>query len=119
MEKLSGKNGKIKIFFSISRIDHWPKQIFLIPGFVYICIVEDLNIFNLLSQFHLIFSCFICTSLIASANYSINEYLDSTYDKYHPLKKQRALVSKSIRLIEIIYYYFFFNFFFIFYFILI
>ena len=111
MEKLKKKIGKIKVFYSISRIDHWPKQIFLVPGFVYIFIVEDLNIFNLLNQYHLILSCFVCTCLIASANYSINEYLDSKYDKYHPLKKQRALVSKSIKLIEIIYYYFFLIFF--------
>lgn len=102
------KNGKIKLFFLISRIDHWPKQIFLIPGFIYAYFFED---FNILSQYHLILSCFICTSIIASANYSINEFLDSKYDKYHPLKRQRALVSNSIKTSEIIIYYFFLIFF--------
>ena len=33
--------------------------------------------------------------IIASANYVINEYLDAAFDKYHPVKKYRSLVSQN------------------------
>ena len=39
---------------------------------------------------------FLSVSLIASANYVINEYLDAKFDKYHPVKKNRSLVSTDI-----------------------
>ena len=34
--------------------------------------------------------------IIASANYVINEYLDAEFDKYHPVKKYRSLVSHNV-----------------------
>ena len=37
------------------------------------------------------------TSLIASANYVINEYLDAEFDKYHPVKSKRTLVGEDVK----------------------
>ena len=37
------------------------------------------------------------TSLIASANYVINEYLDAEFDKFHPTKSKRPLVEESVK----------------------
>ncbi|MDR2415433.1 MAG: UbiA family prenyltransferase [Candidatus Peribacteria bacterium] len=39
---------------------------------------------------------FFATTFIASANYVINEYLDRDFDKYHPIKKYRPIVSGNI-----------------------
>ena len=39
---------------------------------------------------------FIATSLIASANYVINEWLDRDFDKYHPVKKNRPAVAEGL-----------------------
>ena len=59
----------------ISRVDHWPKQIFMIPGFMFFFYTTsvDVNIEIIL----FIFLSILCTSLIASSNYVINEYLDA------------------------------------------
>ena len=39
---------------------------------------------------------FLSICIIASANYVINEYLDAAFDKYHPVKKYRSLVSQNV-----------------------
>ncbi|ETP70826.1 4-hydroxybenzoate polyprenyltransferase-like prenyltransferase, partial [Lachnospiraceae bacterium JC7] len=39
---------------------------------------------------------FISTCFIASANYVINEWLDAEFDKYHPTKKYRPVVSEGL-----------------------
>jgi 4-hydroxybenzoate polyprenyltransferase len=36
------------------------------------------------------------TSLVASANYIINEWLDANFDKYHPTKKYRPVISAHL-----------------------
>ena len=81
-------------YIKIMRLDHWIKQLFILPGFI--CMIF-LNKFNI--SFEIILKILIAlfsTSLIASANYTINEYLDAKYDKYHPTKKNRPLVNKNI-----------------------
>ncbi len=85
----------MKKYIKIMRIDHWIKQLFILPGFV--CAVY-------LSKFHFSLSTLIslligllATSLIASANYVINEYLDAEFDKYHPTKSKRPLVEESVK----------------------
>lgn len=71
------------------RLDHWIKQLFIVPGVVCgIYLTKDivsLSIGSLLLSFLL---GLLGTSLIASANYVINEYLDAEFDKFHPIKKK-------------------------------
>lgn len=40
---------------------------------------------------------FLATCFIASANYVINEWLDAEFDKYHPTKKNRPVVSQNMK----------------------
>ena len=40
---------------------------------------------------------FLATCFIASANYVINEWLDAEFDKYHPTKKNRPVVSENMK----------------------
>ena len=75
-------------YVRIMRPDHWIKQLFIVPGIIiaYMLIKPDLNvgfIFNLALGF-------IATSLIASSNYVINEWLDTEFDKFHPVKSIRV-----------------------------
>lgn len=85
----------MKKYIKIMRIDHWIKQLFILPGFVCALYLGNYNI-NVNLFIKLIIG-LLATSLIASANYVINEYLDSEFDKYHPTKSKRPLVEESVK----------------------
>lgn len=85
----------MKDYIKIARIDHWIKQLFILPGTVaaYLLVSVDSR---QLSFLRLIIG-LLATSLIASANYVINEWLDAPYDKFHPTKKFRPVVSSNMK----------------------
>ncbi len=82
-------------YIKIARPDHWIKQLFIIPGIVIaIILVKDVTInTNLILK---IILGFLGTCFIASSNYVINEYLDAEFDKYHPTKKNRPMVTENM-----------------------
>ncbi len=85
----------IKNYIKIARPDHWVKNAFILPGVVIAFLLAgsrtlDNFAFN-------IFAGFFATCFIASANYVINEWLDAEFDKYHPVKKNRPVVSSSLK----------------------
>ncbi|MDA3880364.1 MAG: UbiA prenyltransferase family protein [Prolixibacteraceae bacterium] len=86
---------KIKYYIGIARPDHWFKNLFMIPG-----IILALQFTNTSLDFELlvnvIFS-FISVCAIASANYTINEWIDAEFDKYHPVKKNRPSVTQGLK----------------------
>ncbi len=84
----------MKKYIKIMRLDHWIKQLFILPGLVFAIFIfnTSLNI----ELFIKIILGFLGVSFIASSNYVINEYLDAKFDKYHPVKKNRSLVDSSI-----------------------
>ena len=94
-------------YIKILRIGHWPKQIFLIPGFIYAILISHYSEINYSNQiiFLNIVVCVLITNFASSANYCINEYLDSQYDKHHPLKKNRPSVKKEINPVILIFQY--------------
>ncbi len=80
-------------YIAIARPDHWFKNIFMIPGAAVAYVLgAPLNPASLLT-FAL---ALISTCLIASANYTINEFLDAKFDSFHPVKSQRPSVSGRI-----------------------
>ena len=85
----------MKKYIKIMRIDHWIKQLFILPGFVCALFLGNYN-FNCSLLISVIIGLF-ATSLIASANYVINEYLDKEFDKYHPTKSKRPLVEEDVK----------------------
>lgn len=91
---ISSINEKIKDYLSLARIDHWFKNIFMLPGILFAIIYFNppLNAELLTSLFVGILS----TCFIASANYVLNEWIDSEFDKYHPVKKYRSSVAKEL-----------------------
>ena len=85
------------------RVDHWFKNIFVLPGMVIAIFLTNKNL-TFLDYTYLMFN-MLSICLMASANYLINEYLDSPYDKFHPIKKNRASVKMSVRLQNVIILY--------------
>lgn len=83
-------------FVSIARLDHWPKNIMILPGAFLALLVESKNQTLNIAYIFVLVQCFFGTCLIASANYSINEYLDREFDRHHPDKKNRVLVKVEV-----------------------
>lgn len=83
-----------KKYLKIARPDHWIKQLFIIPGAVFaVFLVQDVRLSDFALRFLL---AFISTCFVASANYVINEWLDADFDRYHPTKKNRPVVSDDL-----------------------
>ncbi len=85
----------MKKYLRVMRIDHWIKQFFIVPGCIcaYLLAGEDATIGAALLHFVV---GFLGTSLIASANYVINEWLDAAFDRFHPTKKNRSVVTEDV-----------------------
>ena len=85
----------MKNYIRIARPDHWIKNIFIIPGIaVGFLLADRLPIPELLFRFVI---GFFATCMIASANYVINEWLDAEFDRFHPTKKYRPVVSENMK----------------------
>ena len=86
----------MKNYIKIARPDHWVKNAFILPGVVIAILLTDFT-FTSSVVLRFIFG-FMATCFIASANYVINEWLDAEFDKYHPTKKNRPVVSENMKL---------------------
>ncbi|WP_322415254.1 UbiA family prenyltransferase [Mesorhizobium huakuii] len=72
---------------AIARPDHWFKNVFMIPGLVIGVLFVPAVRPDIASA---VLIGLISTCLIASANYTINEWLDAESDRHHPLKHMRS-----------------------------
>jgi len=74
-------------YLRIARVDHWIKNIFVIPGLLSAFVLGYAHPeFNWL----LLAIGFASICAIVSANYTINEFLDREFDRFHPTKRHRA-----------------------------
>lgn len=96
----------MKKYLKIARIDHWIKQLFIIPGIVVGLFLTDVSLADI-NWMKFILG-FLGVSCIASANYVINEWLDAPYDKYHPTKKNRPVVVENMSFKWVLVEYFIF-----------
>lgn len=85
----------MKNYIKIARPDHWVKNAFIFPGIVIAVLLTDYT-FSARTVINLVVG-FIATCFVASANYVINEWLDAEFDKYHPTKKFRPVVSENMK----------------------
>jgi 4-hydroxybenzoate polyprenyltransferase len=86
----------MKNYIKIARPDHWVKNAFILPGVAIAILLTDFTFsYDVIVKFIL---GFFSTCFIASANYVINEWLDAEFDKYHPTKKYRPVVSENMKL---------------------
>ena len=81
-------------YIRIMRLDHWIKQMFILPGLAAALFLTNTAVTGTLVR--KLCAGFFATCLIASANYVINEWLDAEFDKYHPTKKYRSVVSEGV-----------------------
>ena len=86
----------MKDYVKMLRIDHWIKNLFILPGFLLGYLIFDLG-FEI-KYFTNLLIALIASSLIASANYLINEWLDRHNDAKHPDKKDRPAVLGKIKI---------------------
>ena len=84
----------IKPYINIARPDHWFKNIFMLPGLLLALAVGATLPENFIWVF---LSGVASVCLIASANYTINEWLDAEFDRHHPIKKNRPSVAGGIK----------------------
>ena len=85
---------QISPYISIARVDHWFKNIFMLPGAAVALVLADIPLATAILPLLVgVFS----ACLIASANYVINEWLDAEFDKHHPKKKYRASVKSDYK----------------------
>ena len=85
---------KLRPYVELARVDHWFKNIFVLPGMVAAFLLEPGTRGNsvvLPATLGLLATC-----LIASSNYVLNEILDARTDRFHPSKKKRPLVAGSL-----------------------
>lgn len=82
-------------YVAIARPDHWFKNVFMLPGAALAFVIDDQVragdlVFLLIG--------IVSTCLIASANYTINEFLDGKFDRFHPTKSARPTAQGKIKL---------------------
>ncbi|MCR5421464.1 MAG: UbiA prenyltransferase family protein [Lachnospiraceae bacterium] len=85
----------MKKYIKIARPDHWVKNAFIIPGVILAVLMTKPEL-GMEHIFKFVLG-FFSTCFIASANYVINEWLDAEFDKYHPTKKNRPVVSENMK----------------------
>ena len=75
----------------IARVDHWFKNVFVLPGIIAAIGVDMSGITDGFWQRVAVGMFSIC--LVASSNYVINEVLDAPSDRAHPVKRNRPVPS--------------------------
>ena len=81
----------INAYLSVIRPDHWLKNVFILFGHGAAFVLLGMHLswhLTWLVALSLLPACF-----VASANYVLNEILDAPFDRLHPTKKARAVVS--------------------------
>lgn len=89
--------GKLKPYIQIARVDHWFKNVFMLPGVVLV-LFDDPSLMGI-NLFWQLFIAFIATGLVASSNYVVNEILDAPQDALHPVKKLRPVPSGQVNVL--------------------
>ncbi len=85
----------LKEYVSIARPTHWFKNAFMLPGILIAVSLSNTPITDCLTNIAL---SLISACLLSSANYVINEWLDSKCDFHHPFKKQRPIAQGKLKI---------------------
>ena len=87
---------RLKPYIQIMRLDHWFKNVFVLPGIVVAISSQESTEWSGLLRNFIIGMVAVC--LIASSNYVINEVLDAPFDVHHPIKKNRPVPSGLVNI---------------------
>src|ERR1700752_2956411 len=78
----------------IARVDHWIKNVFVLPGIV-VAASMDRSVLNSGLAVRVAIG-LLSLCLMSSSNYVINESLDAPFDRYHPSKSNRPVPSGQV-----------------------
>jgi 4-hydroxybenzoate polyprenyltransferase len=82
-------------YVEIARIDHWFKNVFILPGVVF-ALVADPSVLGPRMVWSLGIAA-VAVCLAASSNYVLNEVLDARRDRLHPEKRNRPMPSGRVK----------------------
>jgi decaprenyl-phosphate phosphoribosyltransferase len=80
-------------YVSIARPSHWWKNVFVLPGIALAALLTHAPLRAFVGKAVV---GFVSICLLASANYAINEWLDATTDRFHPLKRDRPAARREL-----------------------
>jgi len=87
------RQSTIRGLFEIARVDHWFKNVFVLPGVVvalgFAPLSADASAIRTFLMRLVLGLVAIC--LVASSNYVLNEVMDAPFDRHHPEKSQRPV----------------------------
>ncbi len=83
-------------YVRISRIEHWFKNLLILPGAV-LAVSLDVSGRSLAADLFTALKALLAAGLVSSGNYIVNEILDAPHDFHHPTKKHRPMASGSAR----------------------
>ena len=84
-------HSRLRAHVDICRVDHWFKNVFVLPGVVVaIGLTDDIDAGTV--AWHLAVA-LVAVCLVASSNYVLNELQDAPYDVHHPVKQYRPVPS--------------------------
>ncbi len=85
---------RLSSHFSLLRLDHSVKQIFVIPGIVIAASLTEAS-FNAALMMRIVLG-LLAVMAVACSNYVLNELLDAPFDRQHPTKRLRPAACRSI-----------------------
>lgn len=93
-EHVEGASPTLRGHWAIMRVDHWAKNVFVLPGVV-VAVALDRDGGLAVGAAEIILG-LLATGLIASSNYVINEVLDAPQDRHHPVKRNRPVPAGQV-----------------------
>jgi 4-hydroxybenzoate polyprenyltransferase len=81
-------------YFQIARIDHWVKNVFVLPGVVVALSVDRARMASWSWVSFALGMVAVC--MVASSNYVLNEILDAPSDLAHPTKRKRPVPAGQV-----------------------
>lgn len=88
----------IRGLFEIARVDHWFKNVFVLPGVVVALGFAPVSANATAIETFLVRLVLglLAVCLVASSNYVLNEVMDAPFDRFHPEKNQRPVPSGRV-----------------------
>lgn len=92
----AGRRPSLLGHIKIARIDHWIKNVFVLPGIV-VAMSIDRSTMTAGLRWHILIG-LLSVCLVASSNYVLNELLDAPFDREHHLKSGRPVPSGEVNI---------------------
>ena len=81
-------------YLAIARVDHWIKNLFVLPGFVVALSIDRGRIGQI--DWNTVFLGALALCITTSSNYVLNEILDAPSDRLHPHKSDRPVAAGRV-----------------------